>query len=120
MHTNKGFSLGEVLIGLLLMTTGLLATAHTVAKGIEANYRTRQEAAVMAYAQQRIELLQTVPYTHADLTAGTHGDTPAPGFLRTWAVTVAGSEKTVQLTVTRAIPGQTAPVRVVLNLVRTP
>ena len=92
--------------------------AHTMTKGIEANYRTRQEAQVMAYAQQQVELLQTLPFAHADLTTGTHSDTPAPGFARSWIVSTAGSEKIIRLTLTRTIPGQVAPVRVVLNLMR--
>ena len=114
----RGFSLIEILISMVLITTGLMAMAHTMATGIKANYRTRQEAQVMAYAQQKLELLHTLPFNHADLSAGNHSDTPASGFTRTWAVAVAGSEKTVQLSVTRSIPGQVPPTRVVLNLVR--
>src|SRR5687768_1595118 len=98
----KGFSLTEMLVSLMLMIRGVMAMAHTMAKGIEANYRTRQEAQVMAYAQQQIELLQTLPFTHADLSAGTHTDTPAEGFSRSWTVSTSGNEKTVQLTLTRS------------------
>jgi Tfp pilus assembly protein PilV len=119
MTDERGFSLAEIMISMLLMMTGLLAMAHTMGKGIHANYRSTQEAQAMAYAQQKVEVLQTLAYTHADLTAGTHTDTPATGFTRTWIVTESGDQKTIRLTLTRAITGQAAlPVRVVLGLMR--
>jgi len=118
MNNERGFSLAEILISMLLVMTGLLAMAHTMGKGIEANYRTSQEAQAMAYAQQKIEVLQTLPFTHSDLSAGTHSDTPATGFTRSWTVTTSGSQKTIRLTLTRSVTGQAAPVRVILGLVR--
>lgn len=118
MTNQRGFTLAEILISMLMVTTGLLAIVHTMAKGIEANYRTSQEAAAIAYAQQKIEVLQTLPFTHSDLSAGTHSDTPATGFTRTWTVTTSGNEKTIRLSLTRTVPGQVSPVRVVLGLVR--
>lgn len=105
-------------MAMLLVTSGLLTMSHTMITGIKANYRTRQEAQAMAYAQQKTEALQALAFTHADLTAGTHADTPAAGFARTWTVTDSGSEKTIRVTLIRSIPGQTAPVRVVLIIAR--
>ena len=119
MGNNRGFSLAEVLISVLLVMTGLLAMAHTMAMGIEANYRTSQEAQAIAYAQQKIEVLQAVGFTHSDLSNGTHSDSPTAGIARTWTVTTSGGQKTIQLTVTRSIAGQVPPVRVVLRLVRS-
>ena len=118
MQGEKGFSLIEVLISMLLMVSGLLALGHTMGKALEANYRTSQEAQVMAHALQKAEALRTVAFTHSDLTNGTHSDTPASGFARSWTVTTAGDLKTITLTLTRSIPGQVQPVRVVLGLQR--
>ena len=118
MGNERGFSLIEIMISMLLVTTGLLTIAHSMGKGIEANYRTREEAQVMAYAQQQIERLQALPLTHADLTAGTHADVPSPGYARSWTVSVSGIERSILLSVTRAIPSQNPPVRVVLSLSR--
>jgi prepilin-type N-terminal cleavage/methylation domain-containing protein len=118
MHGEKGFSLIEVLISMLLMMSGLLALGHTMGNALKANYRTSQEARVMAYALQKAEALRTVSFTHSDLTNGAHSDTPASGFTRSWTVATAGDLKTITLTLTRPIPGQAQPVRVVLGLQR--
>lgn len=118
MQGEKGFSLAEVLISMLLVMTGLLALGHTMGKAIEANYRTNQEAQAIAYALQKAEVLRNVSFTHSDLTSGTHSDTPASGFARNWTVTTAGDVKNITLTLTRSIPRHTQPVRVVLGLQR--
>ncbi len=118
MQTNRGFSLAEVLVSMFLVTTGLLAMGHTMGKAIEANYRTSQEGDAIGFALQKIEVLKTVPFTHADLSAGAHSDTPAAGFARGWSVTTTGNAKSITLTVTRPIPNQTKPVMVVLGIER--
>lgn len=118
MKGDKGFSLAEVLISMLLVTTGLLALGHTMGKAIEVNYRTNQEAQAIAYALQKAEVLRTVAFTHSDLTDGNHSDTPASGFTRSWTVTTAGDVKNITLTLTRSIPQHTQPVRVILGLQR--
>ena len=91
---------------------------HTMGKAIEANYRTSQESDAIAFALQRIEVLKTVPFTHADLSTGAHTETPATGFTRSWTVTTTGNVKSITLTVTRPIPKQTQPVRVILGIER--
>ena len=93
MKGERGFSLAEVLISMLLVMTGLLALGHTMGKAIEANYRTNQEAVAMAYALQKAEALRTVAFSHTDLSNGTYTDTPASGFTRTWTVTTSGGVK---------------------------
>jgi prepilin-type N-terminal cleavage/methylation domain-containing protein len=118
MGNGRGFSLVEVLVSMLLVLTGLLALGHTLGKSIQANYRTSQEAHAIAYAQQKVEFLKTVPFAHSDLSTGTHTDTPASGFTRTWTVTTSGNEKAIRLTLTRLVPSQTQPVSVVLALQR--
>ena len=103
---------------MLMVMTGLLALGHTMGNAIKANYRTNQEGQAMAFALQKAEALRTVAFTHSDLTNGTHADTPASGFTRNWVVTTSGDVKNITLTLTRSIPQQTQPVRVVLSLQR--
>jgi prepilin-type N-terminal cleavage/methylation domain-containing protein len=118
MQNQRGFSLTEVLISMTLVMAGLLALGHTMGKAIEGNYRTNQEGQAIAFALQKAETLRNVPFGHADLTTGTHTDTPASGFTRSWVVTTAGNTKNITLTLTRSIPKQTQPVRVVLGIQR--
>lgn len=121
MQTENGFSLVEIMISILLLMTGLLMMAHSMTVAIETNYRTKQETLAAGYAQQKIEGLKSVVFTHSDLTDGTHSDTPATGFSRSWSVSTdgTGNEKTVTLTMTRSLPDTTLPVRVTLVLVRS-
>jgi Tfp pilus assembly protein PilV len=116
MQNDRGFSLAEVAISAFLVMTGLLAMGHTMGTAIKTNYRTSQEGQAMAYALEKVEALRTLDYAHADLTTGAHSDTPATGFSRSWSVSTAGTAKSITLTVTRSIPQQTQPVRVVLSL----
>jgi Tfp pilus assembly protein PilV len=119
MQAQKGFSFIEIMLSMLLLTTGLLAMAHSVTVAVGANYRTKQETLAAAYAQQKVEYLKTVDFTHSDLAAGTRSDTPAMGFTRTWTVTTSGTEKTVTLTVTRSINNSNTPVQITVVFVRS-
>jgi Tfp pilus assembly protein PilV len=118
MRKDGGFSLAEVLVSIFLITVGLLALGHTLSRAITANYRTRQETQAIAYAPQKMELLKTLPFTHSDLSNGSHSDAPAVGFSRSWTVTTSGGQKTITLILTRSVPNQTQPVRVVLTAER--
>ena len=119
MNAEKGFSMIEIMVSILLLMTGLLMMAHSMGMAIEANYRTNQETAAANYAQQKLEVLKSVAFSHDDLSAGNHADTPAAGFARSWSVSESGDEKTITLTLTRSVPDTTLPVRVTLVLVRT-
>ena len=121
MRDGKGFSLAEIMVSILLLMTGLLMMAHSMAASIGANYRTKQESLAAGYAQQKMEVLKSLAFTHSDLSAGPHSDVPASGFSRSWTVVVngPGNEKTITLTLTRSIAGTNTPVRVTVVLVRT-
>jgi prepilin-type N-terminal cleavage/methylation domain-containing protein len=120
MGRNRGFSLIEVMVSMLLLMTGLLLMAHSMGAAIETNYRTNQETIAANYAQQKLEVLKSVSFGHSELAEGNHSDIPEAGFSRAWSVTSNGDdEKTITLTLTRPIPNTTLPVRVTLVLVRT-
>lgn len=121
MRNEPAFSLTEIMVSILILMTGILMMAHSTALVIEANYRTNQESLAAAYAQDKIEFLKTVVFTHADLASGTHSDTPAPGFSRSWTVTLGptGTQKTVNLAVTKSMLHSTLPAKLTILLVRS-
>jgi Tfp pilus assembly protein PilV len=122
MKNEKGFSFPEVLVSLTIVVGGLLMVAHSTAATVNANYRVKQEGIVSTYVQQKVERLKTASYTDADLTAGTHSDAPASGFSRSWTVTsnAADRQKTIVLSVSRAVSTRSTPVtmNVVITRVR--
>src|SRR3972149_11467778 len=70
----KGFTLLELLIALVILAIGLLGLAGLHIAAIKGNVSGFKISAASAFAQQRIEELKALDPTSAALTAGVHPD----------------------------------------------
>jgi len=68
----KGFSLLEVLIGLIILSIGLLAIAGMQVTAIRGNFFSSNLTQASILAQDRMEILRNLDISHADLSVGTH------------------------------------------------
>jgi prepilin-type N-terminal cleavage/methylation domain-containing protein len=91
----KGFSLIEVLVGLVLLAIGLLAIAGMQITSVRGNFFSSNMTQASVLAQDRLETLRNLPYGDVALTAGNHNDGLIPG-------TIFNRDYDVQL-----IPGTT-------------
>lgn len=85
---NKGFTLIEVLIGLVILAIGLLAVAGMQITSIKGNTFSNNLTQATVFAQDKLEYLKNLPYTHADLSVGTKNEAISGTiFSRLWEVT---------------------------------
>ena len=71
---NKGFSLMEVLIGLIFLAVGLLAMATLQVSSVRGNFFSHYLTQASYVAQDRLEFLNSLPLDSAQLQPGDHGD----------------------------------------------
>lgn len=85
----KGFSLIEVLIGLIILAVGFLAIAGMQITSIRGNYFSNNVTQATVLAQEKMEDLKRLPYDHVDLSSGEHNEGNISGtiFLRKYIVT---------------------------------
>jgi len=74
----SGFSLIEVMIGIIFLAIGLLAVAGMQATSVRGNFFSSNVMLATYAAQDRLELLKSLPLTSPDLTLGSHDDGTAP------------------------------------------
>lgn len=95
---NKGFSLLEVLIGLVILAIGLLAIAGMQITAIKGNYFSSSLTQATILAQDKMEELKNLPY--ASLSSGTDTKTVS-GTIFTRQFTVVNTTNTMKtITVT--------------------
>lgn len=70
----KGFSLIEVLVGLVLLAIGLLAIAGMQMTSVRGNFFSSNITQASVLAQDRLETLRNLAYGDAALTAANHND----------------------------------------------
>jgi type IV pilus assembly protein PilV len=70
--TQTGFSLIEVVVALAVFSIGLLAIFSMQFSAIKTNAVGRGVTENITVATDKVERLMALPYTHADLTAGSH------------------------------------------------
>ena len=101
-HEN-GFTLIEVLIAVSILSAGLLALGNMQLSAISGNAYSANVTESSTFAADRLEKLLSLPYTHADLTAGTHVDlNPPAGRTVRWTIVddaPMANTKTITLTV---------------------
>lgn len=70
-----GLTLIEVLVGLMILTIGLLAISAMVPTAYSNFSSSGSDTLALAFAQQRLDQLRALPYNDTNLSAGTHADT---------------------------------------------
>ena len=73
-RTRKGFSLLEVLIGLIFLALGLLAVASMQITSTKGGFFSSNLMQATYAGQDRMEFLKNVAFTDAALSNGTHAD----------------------------------------------
>jgi type IV pilus assembly protein PilV len=98
----KGFSLIEVLVGLVLLAIGLLAIAGMQITSVRGNFFSSNMTQASILAQDRLEALRQLDINHADLDLGTHSEGTMAGtiFSREYTVTLVPGTTMRTITVT--------------------
>ena len=79
----KGFTLIEVLVGLVLLAIGLLAIAGMQLTSVRGNFFSSNMTQASILAQDRLETLRSLPYDDAALNLGNHQEGVIPGTIFT-------------------------------------
>ena len=99
----KGFTLVEVLIGLVLLAIGILAVAALQVTSIRGNFNSSNLMQATYIAQERLESLKNLNIVLLPNSgSGTTPNPGMPGFAYNWSFTVVpnGSLKNINCTVT--------------------
>ncbi len=89
LDNNRGFTHVELMIALLVFGLGVLGLAQALPNGMQLRDRARRMSVATALAQQQVESLRNLPFTHANLAAGGHVDAGNPvdgAYSRSWTV----------------------------------
>lgn len=85
-----GFTLIEVMVALVIFAVGVLSLALVVPSATKRVTKAGIQTRASSLAAERAETLLTTPYSHGDLTAGTHTDPANPvdgSYYVRWRVT---------------------------------
>ncbi len=100
----KGFTLIEVLIGLILLAIGMLAIAGMQMTSIRGNFFSHYLTQASYAGQVRLEFLDHIPFASNELLAGNHNDPSATiagiVFTRGYSVTDVGGYKIIDYRIT--------------------
>jgi len=106
LEREKGFTLLEVLFAIVILTFGLLAVASMQSAAIRGNLSASGLTQGTTWAQDRLEKLMALVYTHADLdpAGNPHEEAnPPAGYTIAWNVTAdnpVSNTKRIAVTVT--------------------
>ena len=109
IQNNKGISLIEVLITIVVISIGLLGVANMQVVAVQSTNYANQLTRAMTITQDKIEELLALPFNAADLADNTQPGTfttynevnPPPGYNVTWQVDVnADGTKTINVNTT--------------------
>ena len=100
----KGFTLIEVLIGLIILAIGILAVAGMQITSTRGNFFSNNLMQATYVAQDRLEFLKNLPFDSPKIQDGSldSGPTPISGVVFNWSYKVVanGDVRTINLTVT--------------------
>jgi prepilin-type N-terminal cleavage/methylation domain-containing protein len=109
----RGFTLIEVLIAMVIMTVALVAMAELMAIMLRMQMLGRNETAAVRLIQSKIDEIVNVNFTTTTATdvggsltsdVGAYFDTPANGFKRRWQISAITGETKVRTLTVRVIP----------------
>ena len=100
--TEKGLSLIEVLVAMVVLSLGLLGLERVHIAAIQANTIASRLTQATTLAQDRAEQLMALPYNDAALAATTYTEpNPPQGYTITWTVDAPSAGiKTININVT--------------------
>jgi len=78
-----------MMIALVLFGVGMMALAQVLPRGLSVRDQARRMSVATSMAQEEVERLRNLPFTDADLAAGTHVDPDNPvdgAYGRQWVV----------------------------------
>ena len=111
VKTDRGFTLIEVLIAMLILTVGIMAMMTMQVKAVTTNYRASAMTVASAGVASQLEVFQMLDYLDPTLSSGSHPSAATPVFAPgtdypvTWVVTdnapVAGNKR---ISVTVQVP----------------
>ena len=90
LKCQRGASLVEIMVALVIFGVGLTMAIRNLPEGNAKTTRSRNMSIAVNLAQEKLEDLMALPYSDADLAAGTHTDADNPirgHFDRSWTVT---------------------------------
>jgi type IV pilus modification protein PilV len=98
----KGFTLIEVLVGLIILAIGLLAIAGMQLNSVKGNFFSSNLTQASVLAQDRLEILRSLNWGHGDLAGGAHNEGTIPNtiFTREYTVAVIAGTTMLDITVT--------------------
>jgi type IV pilus assembly protein PilV len=103
LFSRKGFTLAEVLIGLVILAVGILAIAAMQITSIKSGYFSSHVTQATIFAQDKLEYLRNLSYKDSDLSSGQHNEGILPGtvFSRQYNIVedAGNSMKTITVTV---------------------
>lgn len=84
-----GFTLIEVMVGMLILVIGLLAISTMVPTAFTNLSSSAFDTQALAFAQKRLDELRALSYGDSALSSGTHNDSaPATGYTQSYVVEV--------------------------------
>ena len=87
----RGVTLVELMVALVMLAVGILALAQLFPLGTREQVDTQRNSSANFLAQQEIERLNGLAWTHPDLAEGSHPtSTLDHAFTRTWTVANVG------------------------------
>lgn len=99
----RGFTLIEVIAGLIVLAIGLIAIASMQITAIKGSAFSSHMTQAAILAQDQLEYLKNLPFDHPDLSSGNHdeGQIPNTTFSRTYEVVedTGNSLKTITVTI---------------------
>jgi type IV pilus modification protein PilV len=96
---NKGFTLIEVLIAVVILTIGLLALVSVAVMVIKGNSLNKMRTTATTLANEQFETLKNTNYDGIASSASWSTVTGFPGYERRWTVTTSGFQKTIVMDV---------------------
>lgn len=108
----RGFTLVETLIAMVILTVGLVSMAELMAITLRMQMLGRNETAAIRLVQSKIDELVAVDFANATVAVGggldadvaNYNDDPADGFHRRWQIAAVAGETNVRTLTVRIIP----------------
>ena len=103
VRKQKGFTLIEVVAGLIILAIGLLAIGTMQITSTKGGYFSSNVTRATIFAQDKLEYLKSLSYSDSHLSNGLHNEGPIPGTIFSRVVNVAedagNSMKTITVTI---------------------